>query len=213
MRKFLKSKLLYFGMMQMVLKRVLQLQGRRVMQEAVRKLNSKQKGFTLIELIVAMAIFLVVIVIAFSTLSSYFAVRSANEQEMILQQNFRFALDKMADDFRQASTTSGAIILSPTDNSMGETLKFNTSNGSVVEAVEYKLEPAGSGTYAITRQVGTASPQPVTEEMHQLVKVYFVRSGGKVIMIVVGKLKYFGKERTISFSSLVFSRNSANELP
>jgi len=183
------------------------------MQEAVRKLNSKQKGFTLIELIVAMAIFLVVIVIAFSTLSSYFAVRSANEQEMILQQNFRFALDKMADDFRQASTTSGAIILSPTDNSMGETLKFNTSNGSVVEAVEYKLEPAGSGTYAITRQVGTASPQPVTEEMHQLVKVYFVRSGGKVIMIVVGKLKYFGKERTISFSSLVFSRNSANELP
>jgi len=200
-------------MMQMVLKRVLQLQGRRVMQEAVRKLNSKQKGFTLIELIVAMAIFLVVIVIAFSTLSSYFVVRSANEQEMILQQNFRFALDKMADDFRQASTTSGAIILSPTDNSMGETLKFNTSNGSVVEAVEYKLEPAGSGTYAITRQVGTASPQPVTEEMHQLVKVYFVRSGGKVIMIVVGKLKYFGKERTISFSSLVFSRNSANELP
>jgi len=96
---------------------------------------------------------------------------------------------------------------------MGETLKFNTSNGSVVEAVEYKLEPAGSGTYAITRQVGTASPQPVTEEMHQLVKVYFVCSGGKVIMIVVGKLKYFGKERTISFSSLVFSRNSANELP
>jgi len=175
------------------------------MQGVVRN----RKGFTLIELVVAMAIFLVVISISFSTLSSFFSMRSAQEQEMILQQNFRFALDKMADDFRQASTTSGEIILSPADNSMGETLKFNTSN----EAVEYKLEPAGSGTYAIKRQVGTASPQPVTEEMHQLVKVYFVRSGGKVIMIVVGKLKYFGKERTISFTSLVFSRNSAYEVP
>ena len=179
------------------------------MQEAVCKLNSKQKGFTLIELVVAMAIFLVVIVIAFSTLSSYFVVRSANEQEMILQQNFRFALDKMVYDFRQASTTGSEIILSPADNSMGETLKFNTSSGSV----EYKLEPAGSGTYAIKRQVGAASPQPVTEDMHQLVKLYFVRAGGKVIVIVVGNLKYFGKERTISFSSLVFSRNSANESP
>jgi len=49
--------------------------------------------------------------------------------------------------------------------------------------------------------------------MHQLVKLYFVRAGGKVIVIVVGNLKYFGKERTISFSSLVFSRNSANESP
>ena len=168
------------------------------MQEV--KLNSKQKGFTLIELVVAMAIFLIVIVIAFSTLSSYFAVRTANEQEMILQQNFRFAIDRMAYDFRQATKTDDVIIIAPNDNSMGETLKFNTSNGSV----EYKL--SGTGTYKITR-----NEDPVTEEMHQLVKVYFVRSGGKVIMIVVGQVKYFGKERTFSFSSLVFSRNSAYE--
>jgi prepilin-type N-terminal cleavage/methylation domain-containing protein len=180
------------------------------MQELNKSAN--KKGFTLIELVVAMAIFLIIIVIAFSTLSSYFAVRSANEQEMILQQNFRTALDRMVDDFRQAANPVGdTIILSPVDdNSMAENLKFETNAGTV----EYKLEPAGSGTYAIKRQVGTASPpQPVTEEMHQLVKLYFVRSGGKVIMIVVGKLKYFGKERTISFTSLVFSRNSAYEVP
>jgi prepilin-type N-terminal cleavage/methylation domain-containing protein len=177
------------------------------MQKAVcRQLNSKQKGFTLIELVVAMAIFLVVIVVAFSTLSSYFAVRSANEQEMILQQNFRAALDKIVYDFRQAANPGGGtIILSPVDdNSMAENLKFETNTG----AVEYKLEPAGSGTYAIYR-----NNDPVTEEMHQLVKLYFVRSGGKVIVIIVGNLKYFGKERTISFTSLVFSRNSAYELP
>jgi prepilin-type N-terminal cleavage/methylation domain-containing protein len=180
------------------------------MQEAVRKLNSKQKGFTLIELVVAMAIFLVVISISFSTLSSFFSMRSAQEQEIILQQNFRFALDKMTDDFRQAISGPDGIILEPADNAMGEELKFNTSSGTVT----YKLGAGTSSeTHAILRQVDDYPAQPVTEDMHQLVKTYFVRSGGKVIIIVVGKLKYFGKERTISFTSLVFSRNSPNESP
>jgi len=209
----------------MVLKRALQLQEKKAMQEAVCKLNSKQKGFTLIELVVAMAIFLVVIVIAFSTLSSYFVVRSANEQEMILQQNFRFALDKMVYDFRQASKEPDAtddVILEPVDNAMSKELHFSKYDSAATPPtidIYYLLKPHGGG-YALYREehdhitgvpiVGTL--QPVTEEMHQLVKLYFVRAGGKVIVIVVGSLKYFGKERTISFSSLVFSRNSANEI-
>ncbi len=175
------------------------------MQEAAKK---KRKGFTLVELVVALAIFIVIITISFSTLSRFFAMRSAQEQEMILQQNFRFALDKMAYDFRQASGET--ILIKPDSNAMGEELQFNTSAGTVT----YNLgDGASSGTYAICRKVDSSSPQPVTEDMHQLVKVYFVRSGGKVIMIVVGNLEYFGKERTISFSSLVFSRNSPNESP
>ena len=175
------------------------------MQEAVRK---NRKGFTLVELVVALAVFIVIITISFSALSRFFAMRSAQEQEMILQQNFRFALDKMAYDFRQASGSTGSIILEPADdNAMGEELQFNTSGGTVT----YKLGAgASSGTHAICRQVG-GNTQPVTEDMHQLVKVYFVRAGGKVIMIVVGNLEYFGKERTISFSSMVFSRNSGYE--
>jgi len=181
-----------------------------MMQEAVEK---NRKGFTLVELVVALAVFIVIITISFSALSRFFAMRSAQEQEMILQQNFRFALDKMAYDFRQASKdpdASGDIILEPGSNAMGEELQFKTNSGT--ETVTYKLgDGASSGTYAICRKVGSNSPQPVTEDMHQLVKVYFVRSGGKVIMIVVGRLEYFGKERTISFTSLVFSRNSPNE--
>jgi len=171
------------------------------MQEAVRK---NRKGFTLVELVVALAVFIVIITISFSALSRFFAMRSAQEQEMILQQNFRFVLDKMAYDFRQAKNGTGGIILEPVnDNAMGEELQFNTSGGTIT----YNLGAgASSGTHAICR-----NGQPVTEDMHQLVKVYFVRSGGKVIMIVVGNLEYFGKERTISFSSLVFSRNSTYE--
>jgi len=195
------------------------------MQEAAVKKN--RKGFTLIELVVALAIFLVVIFISFSTLSSFLSMRSAQEQEMILQQNFRFALDKMVYDFRQASrdpAVSEDIILKPADNAMGEKLAFTRydSDAGTTTDIYYLLKPHND-SYALYREEynhndtpGADTPvssQPVTEEMHQLVKVYFVRAGGKVIVIVVGKLKYFGKERTISFSSLVFSRNSANEVP
>ena len=183
------------------------------MQGLSRK--KRRKGFTLVELVVALAIFIVIITISFSTLSRFFAMRSAQEQEMILQQNFRFALDKMAYDFRQAS--GGDIILEPSPNAMGEELHFSRYNSDATPTpidIYYLLKPHGD-SFALYREehehdspytlIGV--PQPITEDMHQLVKVYFVRSGGKVIMIVVGRLEYFGKERTISFSSLVFSRN------
>jgi len=169
------------------------------MQEAAVKKN--RKGFTLIELIVAMAIFLVVISISFSTLSSFFSMRSAQEQEMILQQNFRFALDKITYDFIQAS--SAPVISSPQSNSVADTLTFTGADGN---EIIYTLVPKEGGTYAITRNT-----EPVTENMHQLVKLYFVRSGGKIIVVIVGKMTYFGKEREISFASMVFSRNSNYE--
>jgi len=203
----------------MVLKKALLLREKRVMQEAQHKLRS---GFTLIELVVALVVFIVIITISFSALSRFFAMRSAQEQEMILQQNFRFALDKMAYDFRQASGSTEGIILKPDENAMGEVLIFASdtndiyyflcSNGGV--SILYRGERAHDNL--LTSDLCTTtddwiSKQPITEDMHQLAKVYFVRAGGKVVMIVVGNLEYFGKERTISFSSMVFSRNSAYE--
>ena len=164
---------------------------------------NKKKGFTLIELVVAMAIFLVVIVIAFSTLSSYFAVRSANEQEMILQQNFRFAIDRISEDFRQAG--SQGQIVSPEEASVGKNkLEFTDANGI---SIKYTLEKNEQKKTSIIKK----SDQPITEEMHQLVDLYFVRSGGKITIIIVGQVNYFGRESKISFASLVFARNSNYE--
>jgi len=226
----------------MTLKRVLQLQEIKMMQDlAIKK---KRRGFTLVELIVALAVFIVIITISFSTLSRFFAMRSAQEQEMILQQNFRemilqqnfrFALDKMAYDFRQASknpedTSISSLILEPGTNSMGEKLSFVRYDPDTTETMRdiYYFLCSNGGVSVLYRgerahddlltsnpcnvTTGWISKQPITEDMHQLAKVYFVRSGGKVVMIVVGNLKYFGKERTISFSSLVFSRNSGYEI-
>jgi prepilin-type N-terminal cleavage/methylation domain-containing protein len=162
-----------------------------------------RKGFTLVELVVALAIFIVIITISFSVLSRFFAMRSAYEQEMILQQNFRFAVDRITHDMRAAVEGNNKIIQAPADNSIGESLQFYTSDGKLVEYKLSDIEP-----YKITRQVGTASPEPVTEEMHQLVKLYFVSDSKKIVVIIVGKTKYGGKENTLSFTSLVYTRNT-----
>ena len=43
--------------------------------------------------------------------------------------------------------------------------------------------------------------------MHQLVKLYFIRYGGKVVCMIVGEVKYFGMTNQISFTSVVYARN------
>jgi len=169
----------------------------------------RRKGFTLIELIIAMAIFIVIIVITFGALSSYFAARTSNEQLMILQQNFRSALDRVAMDFRQAS--SSPAISSPGSNEVSGTLKFTGADSSVISY--YLGNGSSSGTFVIYRKSENNAPEPITEELHQLVKLYFVRSGGKIVVVIVGKTKLFASknEGTVSFASMIFSRNTNYE--
>jgi hypothetical protein len=154
-----------------------------------------------------MAIFLIIIAMAFGTLSSFFAVKTANDQEMILQQNFRTAIDRIKYDFIQAS--SEPTISSPVSSSVSDTLTFTGADGKTISY--YLYNGNSSGTFVIYREKDGEPPQPVTEEMHQLVKLYFIRSGGKIVVLIVGDMTYFGKERKISFASLLFSRNANYE--
>ena len=175
-----------------------------------------KKGFTLIELVVAMAIFFIIIAVAFTSISRFYMVRTFYDQQMALQQNFLYAMDKLSDDLRQATLPIGATstIVTPEDKSMIDAtkdplqpyvpLQFYGSDGQLMT---YDLESKDGGkTYAIYREVG-GNTQPITEEMHQLVRLYFIRQGGRVIAIIVGKATYMGTTNTVSFTSLVYSRN------
>lgn len=163
----------------------------------------KRRGFTLIELVIALVIFFIIIVITFGIIARYFSVSSANEQEMIIQQNFRVALERITEDFRQAS--SNPVISSPDDNTVSKLLSFTGSDG---KTIEYRLSQTSNSTYVIIRSFN-GEPQPVTEEMHQLIDLFFIRSGGRIIVVLVGNVKYFGRESPITFASLVFSRNAS----
>jgi len=44
--------------------------------------------------------------------------------------------------------------------------------------------------------------------MNQLLELYFASDGRKIVIIIVGKTNYWGKENKISFTSLVYTRNT-----
>ncbi len=180
----------------------------------------RRDGFTLLELVISLSIVIIVIVMALATFSRFYTVRAFYEQQLVIEQNFRLAIDRMTEDFREASNPEGgAIILKPEDNAMEEELIFSKSVGT---QVRYILKETGSQKFAIYREISndfSANPpliissQPITEDMNQIVKLYFIRQGGKVIVIIVGKASYFGTQNIISFTSLIYSRNSPEESP
>lgn len=164
-----------------------------------------RKAFTLIELVVAMALLLVFIGMAFGTLSNYLAARTANEQQMILQQNFRSAMERMRYDFAQAGSANP--IMSPGSNEVSHVLKFKPADEAGTP-ITYSLAPGtGTGTYRMLRNA-EGNAEAVTEDMHQLVDLYFIRSGGKITVVIIGHMKYFGKDRAVSFVSMIASRNA-----
>ena len=174
----------------------------------------KRDGFTLIELVISMAIFLVIITITFGVVSRYYSIRTFYEQQTELERNLVFAVDKLADDVKQSKYVGATVFVNPTNNAMidateNNALSFYGADGSVIS---YYLKQNVNGTYAIYRKVGTVA-QPITEDMHQLVKLYFIRYGGEVVVTIVGQISYFGKTNNISFTSLVYSRNSPQVEP
>lgn len=184
-----------------------------------KKINS---GFSLIELVVSIAILLIIVTISFGTISRYFAIRTFYEQQTILQQNFVYAMDRLSDDIMQSSVINGTAFVNPPQNNaiIDATLtssenpddssvknKILTFYGSDGITISYYLKENTNGTYAIYRKRG-ADIQPVTEEMHQLVRLYFIRYGSEIVAIIVGEVTYFGHTNKISFTSVIYSRNS-----
>ncbi|MGB9831968.1 MAG: PulJ/GspJ family protein [Caldisericum exile] len=192
----------------------------------MQEVRQHRRGFTIIEVVVSLAILLIIFSLAFSGISSFLRIRTYYDQEMTLQQNFRYALTKITGDLMQASKPDDAnfdIILKPNDslntgNAMGEELIFTYYDGTNTWDIRYRMEQTNNGNavYKVKYPHGTnptSIGEPVTEYMKQLVKLYFVRQGGKVVVIMVGKINYFGKEQSVSYTSLIFSRNSNEQSP
>lgn len=167
---------------------------------------------TLIELVVALAVFVVVITGISAALGSFFRLKSTYDQQMIVQQNFGVAVARISQDMRAAvEYTDPAppqvkrIVQDPAGKSMGETLTIYVYNPttSSTQKVTYKVQSNPSGGFAVTR-----NDEPITENMHQLVKLYFASDGRKVVVMMVGETTYGGKSNRMSFTSLIYTRNT-----
>ncbi|MEM3828326.1 MAG: prepilin-type N-terminal cleavage/methylation domain-containing protein [Conexivisphaerales archaeon] len=177
----------------------------------------RRKGFTLVEMVVSMSVMLVIMIMIFSFFSFSMRYRSAVQEESIIQNNFRFAVSKMVDDIRMASSQgTQQFLIQPEENAVGNVLLVLQNESGVIYNVKYEQKETSYGTAIFRKkwQAGTSEPPegvPVTDYMKQLIRVYYIRQGGKVVVLMVGKTTYFGKDDYFTYASLAFSRNSKFE--
>lgn len=92
----------------------------------ISRMRYSERGFTLIELMISLAIFAVVSAAAFSVLSASQKTATMNDQTVQIQRNVRLAMDLIARDLRMAAfgnpaanTAGCAQQLTATDNAVG----------------------------------------------------------------------------------------------
>jgi type II secretory pathway pseudopilin PulG len=160
---------------------------------------------TLIELVVAMALLLTLLAMSFGVIGAYYRENARQTQESALQQNFRYAVDSLTNDLREATSIARPV---PSGNLiMTESIGFILPReGGASTNVTYHAVSAATGAYRMERVVGT-DHQAVTEDIPELVKVYFVYSGRKIYVMMVGKTTNYGKDTLVSLVSLVYGRN------
>ena len=113
------------------------------------KSRQRQNGFTLVEILVAVAIFLIVLVVIVAIFGSLHQAQLRSEAERILQENLRFTVDIMAKEIR-----NGQIDFGPNGYNGDTTLpknelflsdySFYLNNGTVY------FEPVGGEAEALT---------------------------------------------------------------
>lgn len=167
-------------------------------------MRDRRAGMTLIELVVAMALLVTLLAMSFGVIGAFYRESALQMQQSALQQNFRFAVDSLTNDMREATVIvhPGA----PGNLVMSESLTFSRSGGDVT----YQAASTGNGLYHLVRIVGGQS-EDVTEDMPELVKIYFVYSGNKIYVMMVGKTTSYGKDTLVSVVSLVYARNLGEE--
>lgn len=181
----------------------------------------RRRGFTLIELMVALAVFAVILIITSMAVGGLLRMGTAEDQQNTLQQNFRFAVDSISSDARQAVAV-GVPGSSSTIFTMTDSVCFKVPEGGSLTWVQYSVKQV-SGSFELDREhviynndpdnpvwspLATPDNQPVTEHMPELLKAYFIHSGTRLFVVMVGRMTYFGQQRTVSLVSLVYARST-----
>lgn len=114
-----------------------------------------EDGFTLIELMVTMAVMAIVLVIAGSALISLQGTAVRNDAMITEEQSASTALSLMARDIRSAHSIQ--FLTSTTDAAESVILNENQPSGTATSPVEWVYQPGASGAGTLSRVTLSAS--------------------------------------------------------
>ncbi|MDP3028875.1 MAG: prepilin-type N-terminal cleavage/methylation domain-containing protein [Deltaproteobacteria bacterium] len=157
--------------------------------------QNKTRGFSLVELLIAIAISGIVL----GAISSLFIMQnksySVQEQVAEMQQNARAAMDMMTREIRMAGCdptgSANAIIVTATSNSInftqdldgdGHTYDPDTGTWDTNERITYSLYTS-DGIQKIGRATGAGNNQPVAEHIQALTFAYYDSNGNTTAVL------------------------------
>lgn len=141
------------------------------------------RGFTLIELMIAMAIGMIVFASVAATFTSQTRAYSAQEQINQMEQNARGALDIMSREIKMAGykpnggSVSGVLSYSSTSLTIQADLNADgaiSTNAADYEQISYTYD---SSSKTISRQVGSATAATLAENISAFAFTYYQASG------------------------------------
>ena len=195
-------------------------------------MNSR-RGMTLIELMVATALLVVFITIAFSTFSSMAWQRAAARQMLEIRGTLRTASESISEEVRLAGwptyigNTQNPYLVSPREGQLSDSLTIIVPDVSgVPHQVRYYIEGTAAGAQRLMREncplgTGNNTPfdpvtmhddpltqhDPLTPYFTQIVHMYFACKGGRITTVMVARLQLQGQSRDVSVIGVTYVRN------
>jgi prepilin-type N-terminal cleavage/methylation domain-containing protein len=193
-----------------------------------------RRGYTLIELVVAMALLVIFIAIAFSTFNSMVWQRAAARETLQIQGALSAASESLSEDVRLAGwpgytgSAQNPYIVSPPDGGLSDSLTIivpDASSVTYVHEVRYYIDssagaerlmredcqlPTASTAALTTAQMNASSTtqwNPVTPYFKQTLHMYFSYQGGRVATVMVARLQLQGRSRDVTVVAITHVRN------
>lgn len=190
----------------------------------------RRAGFTLIELMVAVALVVVFLTIVFSAVSATMRQRSMDQQLLIVEGNFSGACAAISQDVRTvgwprpsySGLGSAPLILQPAGKALDSQLMIVVpSSTGAPYRVRYFLQGFSDDSCQIMRGeaaivspgdnpnniVGQETIDPVTPRLPQIVRMIFANDGARVMITMVARITVNGYTREITYCDLVYPRN------
>jgi len=187
-----------------------------------------RKGVTLIELMVAIALLVIFISIAFSAFVSMAWQRAAARQMLEIRGTLRTASESISEEVRLAgwpNYSGGSVnpyMVSPVEGEFSDSLTIVVPDASPSEKphqVRYYMEGA-AGAQRLMREecqlmndvdmtldTSTMHVDPLTPYFTQIVHSYFALDGGRITTVLVARLQLRGQSRDVTVIGVTYVRN------